>query len=61
MEAIRLSLTFESWAQDSAVEVCAAVVPDWEADPTEIRTAIPTAAAASLLISPFTNGRRTHY
>jgi hypothetical protein len=61
MEAIRPSLTVETCAQDSVVEACRDLVADWEADPTEIRTAIPTAAAASLVISPFTNGWRTHY
>jgi len=61
VEAICPSLTVETCIQDPAVEACGTLVADWEADPTEIMSAIPTAAAASLVISPFTNGRRTHY
>jgi len=61
VEAIRPSLTVEIFAQDPALEACGALVADCEADPTEVRSAIPTAAAASLAIPPFTNGSCTHY
>jgi len=61
VEAIRPSLTAETCAQDSAVEARGALGADGEADPTKIRSAIPTAAAASLVIPPITNGWCTNY